>query len=79
MNKPKQEILQNEINRILPDKYFQLNSDHLNSMPYLKACIKEASRIYPIGSGILRYLNKNAVLSGYQIPKGVRNRCSIWI
>lgn len=72
-NESKQIILKNEINKLLPDNNFELNSDHLNSMPYLKACIKEAYRMYPIGAGIIRYLTKDAVLSGYQIPKGVCN------
>ena len=71
-NKSKQEILKKEILDLLPDDNSVLNSDMLNSMPYLKACIKEAARMYPVTPGTMRYLTKDAVLSGYQVPKGVK-------
>lgn len=68
-----QEFLENEINTLLSDKKFEMNSDLLNTISYLKTCVKEAYWIYPISAGIIRYLTKDTALSGYQIPIGVCN------
>ncbi|XP_033255029.1 probable cytochrome P450 12a5, mitochondrial, partial [Drosophila miranda] len=37
---------------------------------YLRACIKESQRIYPLVIGNGRFLNRDSVLSGYQVPAG---------
>lgn len=71
-NHSKQDILRKEILTLLTDKNAGLNADVLNSMPYMKACIKEAARLYPVTPGTMRILTKGTVLKGYQIPKGVR-------
>lgn len=43
-------------------------------MPYLRATIKESLRKAPLGIGILKRAQKDMVLSGYQIPKNVRQK-----
>lgn len=43
----------------------------MQHLPYLRACIKEGMRYYPIILGTLRSLPNNVVLSGYRIPAGI--------
>ncbi|XP_077292376.1 putative cytochrome P450 301a1, mitochondrial [Arctopsyche grandis] len=69
-NQSKQDILRKEIMTLLPDNNSKLTVDILNSLPYMKACIKEAARLYPVTTGTMRILTKGTVLKGYQIPKG---------
>jgi cytochrome P450 family 12 len=71
-NPVKQEILRKEINSILPEKNSVLSSTSFNNIPYLRAVIKEALRVYPVVNGNIRAAGENLVLQGYQIPKGVR-------
>lgn len=40
-------------------------------MPYLKACIKETLRMYPVIIGNGRSLQTDTVIAGYKVPKGV--------
>ncbi|XP_077459845.1 1,25-dihydroxyvitamin D(3) 24-hydroxylase, mitochondrial [Stigmatopora argus] len=44
--------------------------EHLKSMPYLKACIKESMRLTPSVPFTSRTLDKETVLGDYAIPKG---------
>ena len=67
----KQEKLREELMKILPNKDSCLTSENMKNMPYLRACIKEGTRIYPAVSGNLRKTGNDVVLQGYQIPKGV--------
>jgi cytochrome P450 family 12 len=69
----KQEILRQEILKILPTKDSVLDVKSLDNVPYLRAVIKESFRIYPVTNGNLRRLKQDVVLQGYQIPKGVSN------
>lgn len=41
-------------------------------MPYLKACVKESLRMYPLTIGNTRVPINDVVLSGYRIPKGTQ-------
>lgn len=70
-NPEKQEKLRNELRTYLPSKESAVTKDMLRQSPYLKAVIKETTRIAPISIGNLRRTIKDTVLSGYQIPKGV--------
>lgn len=67
----KQEILRDEIRKILPDKSSSLTVENLENIPYLKACVKESIRIYPAGSGTARRTDHDLEIDGYKIPKGV--------
>lgn len=41
-------------------------------MPYLRACIKESLRYYPLTVGNSRAPARDVVLSGYRVPKDTR-------
>lgn len=73
-NPDKQEKLREEVRRILPSIDGTLSPDNLKSLPYLRACFKEALRLSPILSGGMRGTGQDLVLQGYQVPKGVSFR-----
>ncbi|CAG9800180.1 unnamed protein product [Chironomus riparius] len=70
-NPDKQEILRDEIKKVLPSKDVRMNEKSLDSIPYMRAVVKEALRMFPIFNGNARALDHEIVLQGYQIPKGV--------
>lgn len=70
-NPEAQNKLRAEIMEKLPGLDTPVTSEILESLPYMRACIKEAMRLSPIGTGIPRHVQKDLVLSGYQVPKGV--------
>ncbi|KAH8267280.1 hypothetical protein KR018_000677, partial [Drosophila ironensis] len=69
-NEEKQNRLLEEIRNILPSKESPLTLDNMKNLPYLRACIKEGIRLYPIGPGTLRRMPHDVVLSGYRVVKG---------
>lgn len=69
-NQDKQDKLREELQQLLPDRNEPLTTEKMKNMPYLRAVIKEAIRMYPPTSGNLRRVDEDLVLSGYQIPKG---------
>ncbi|CAD6992842.1 unnamed protein product [Ceratitis capitata] len=69
-NPEKQQKLFEEIKRILPQKESQLTIENMQNLPYMRACIKEGIRYYPILPGTVRRLPTDVVLSGYRIPAG---------
>ncbi|EFA07581.1 probable cytochrome P450 12c1, mitochondrial [Tribolium castaneum] len=69
-NHEAQEKLRSEAISLLQTKDQAVTSEVLKKAPYLKAVIKETTRLAPIGIGNLRTTVKNLVLGGYQIPKG---------
>ncbi|XP_055847816.1 cytochrome P450 CYP12A2-like [Episyrphus balteatus] len=68
-NPNKQDILRSEILKILPNKDTSLNADKMKNLPYLRACIKEAFRLFPVSVGQFRSTGRDLVLNGYRIPK----------
>ncbi|XP_073817034.1 cytochrome P450 CYP12A2-like [Musca autumnalis] len=71
-NPEKQEKLREEVRRLLPHKDSEFNEAVFKNMPYLKACIKEALRVYPLAIGNAREPANDVVLSGYRVPKGTQ-------
>lgn len=68
-NPEKQEILRKEIVGVLPDKGSPITDQTLLNLPYLRACMKEASRMRATVIGTARRLPVDTVIAGYQFPK----------
>lgn len=71
-NQKAQDKLRQEIITLLPDANAPLTPESLNSLPYMRACVKESLRVAPIVGGNMRCIDRDIVLHGYQIPKGVK-------
>ncbi|XP_031620366.1 probable cytochrome P450 49a1 [Contarinia nasturtii] len=69
-NPDKQEILYKELKSIMPDVRAPVDTKTLEQMPFLRACIKETLRLYPVVIGNGRNLQSDAVIAGYHVPKG---------
>ncbi|CAD7077462.1 unnamed protein product [Hermetia illucens] len=69
-NPDKQEILRNELRKILPEKDSPLTPQNMSNLPYLRACIKESLRVLPVVIGNSRKTGKDLVLKGHKVPKG---------
>lgn len=69
-NPEAQEKLRKEVRNVFPDIDTPVTMDKLESMPYLRAVIKESMRLTPIAFGITRKTSKDLVLSEYLVPKG---------
>lgn len=67
----KQELLRNEIKKILPNLDSPLLPESFNNIPYLRACMKESMRVQPVVDANIRAAGKDIVLNGYQVPKDV--------
>lgn len=70
-NPEKQDKLRDEVYKYLPSKSSKLTTESLNSMPYMRAVLKEALRISPVLAGNARQTGRDIVLNGYQVPEGV--------
>lgn len=70
-NPDKQDRLRKEVLQYLPSKTSKMTADSLNSMPYMRACLKEALRINAVIAGNARQTGRDIVLNGYQVPEGV--------
>ncbi|XP_036343371.1 cytochrome P450 CYP12A2-like isoform X1 [Rhagoletis pomonella] len=66
----KQERLRSEVRSVLPEKRGNFTPNVLDNIPYLRACIKESLRIYPVSVGNMRVPQNDLILSGYRVPKG---------
>jgi len=71
-NPKKQEKLREEVMSVLPDKTMPITHDILKHIPYVKACVKESLRLFPIANGTIRTMQTDVSIGGYMIPKGVR-------
>ncbi|TMW43219.1 hypothetical protein DOY81_011699, partial [Sarcophaga bullata] len=69
-NPTKQAKLREEVLKLLPKKDSEFQEESLKHIPYLRACIKESLRMYPIIMGVAREVANDVVLSGYRVPKG---------
>ncbi|KAJ8973422.1 hypothetical protein NQ317_016705 [Molorchus minor] len=58
----KQQILKDEVLRILPDTSTPITNQRLEQMQYLRACIKETMRMYPVVIGNGRQTTKDCVI-----------------
>ncbi|XP_044254764.1 probable cytochrome P450 49a1 isoform X3 [Tribolium madens] len=72
LHQEKQAKLYEEIKNLLPYKSTQISHEKLDQMDYLKACVKETMRMYPVVIGNGRCTTRDRVIGGYQIPKGVQ-------
>ena len=70
-NPEKQEKLRQEVLKVLPEKDSEFEESTFKNMPYLRACIKESLRMYPLVVGNARVPIKDVVVSGYRVPKDV--------
>ena len=67
-----QQKIYNEVQHILQCDEQQLTYKQFRNMPYVKAFMKEVFRTQPSPLGNVRLLNKPIVLSGYNVPAGIR-------
>lgn len=70
-NPDKQDKLYEELLKALPAHNSPITPETLENLPFLKACIKEALRMYPVVLGNGRSLQSDATICGYNVPKGV--------
>jgi len=71
-NLKKQEKLREEVMFVLPDKTMPITHDILKRIPYVKACVKESLRLFPIFNANLRTMQTDVTIGRYVISKGVR-------
>lgn len=71
-NPEKQEKLYQELKKFMPQPDTKITADVQSNISYVKACIKETLRMYPVIIGNGRSLTSDAIISGYRVPKGVR-------
>lgn len=66
-----QNKLREEIKPLFDKTNGQFKEMHLNSIPYLKACVKESMRLQPVSIGIGRVTDTDElIIRDYKIPKG---------
>uniref|UniRef100_T1JAE9 Cytochrome P450 n=1 Tax=Strigamia maritima TaxID=126957 RepID=T1JAE9_STRMM len=64
-----QQRLRQEIDDVMP-KDEEITLDKLCQLPYARAIVKEALRLYPVAPFLTRILTEDVVLGGYTVPKG---------
>ncbi len=70
VNPDKQQRLRRKIFEVAPDPKLSITSEIIDNLPYLKACVKEGLRFFPIGTKVSRITHRDVILAGYQIPAG---------
>nr|CAD7606413.1 unnamed protein product [Timema genevievae] len=68
----KQQLLYEEIRSVLPLVDTSITTQHLEKLVYLKACIRETLRMFPVVIGNGRCMMRDTVIAGYQIPAGTQ-------
>ena len=64
-----QEELYKEISSVVKDSV-TISAEMLANLPYLKACVKEQMRLFPLFTPLLRVLQKDTEIGGYLVPAG---------
>ncbi|KAM4805286.1 cytochrome P450 4A11-like isoform X1 [Urocitellus parryii] len=73
-----QQRCREEVQSLLGDRA-SITWDHLDQMPYITMCIKEALRLYPPVAGVSRDLSKSITFpDGRSLPKGFMVTLSIY-
>ncbi|XP_012223918.2 probable cytochrome P450 49a1 [Linepithema humile] len=68
----KQALAYEEICNVLPQRDAPLEATNIDNLKYLRACIKETLRMYPVVIGNGRSMTSDTIISGYRVPKGVQ-------
>ena len=55
-----------------------ITAEALRKMRYLKACVKESMRLTPSGAGLIRVLEDDIEISGYNVPAGTQIMAMQW-
>lgn len=69
-NERVQEALHQEALKLLPNSDDKVTGDVLNNAKYLKACVKETFRLFPLASPLSRIISANVEVCGYELPAG---------
>lgn len=77
-NPDKQNRLREEVRKYLPSKSSKFTAESLNTMPYMRAVLKEALRLSPVLAGNARKTGRDIVLNGYRVPAGVSESFYFW-
>lgn len=56
---------------LTPESGMEIRSEDMSRIPYLKAAVKESFRMTSTIPAIVRILENDTILSGYEVPKGV--------
>ncbi|XP_072746303.1 probable cytochrome P450 49a1 isoform X1 [Anoplolepis gracilipes] len=67
----KQMLAYEEICNVLPQIDTSLEAINIDNLKYLRACIKETLRMYPVVLGNGRSTTSDTIIGGYHVPKGV--------
>ncbi|XP_026271774.2 probable cytochrome P450 49a1 [Frankliniella occidentalis] len=70
-NQPAQDRVFQEVSRLLPGLDSALDTAATDKMHYLRACVREALRMFPVIIGNGRCLTKDTVIGGHLVPRGV--------
>ncbi|KDO29390.1 hypothetical protein SPRG_05927, partial [Saprolegnia parasitica CBS 223.65] len=66
-----QRRLHDEVAAAMGDKA-HMDEDTLSKLPLVRACVKEALRLYPVFSTSMRIMRDDTTLLGYSVPKGTQ-------
>ncbi|XP_076028997.1 putative cytochrome P450 301a1, mitochondrial isoform X2 [Oratosquilla oratoria] len=70
-NPSRQAKLQREVDRVVGKGRDPLTGDQLSRLQYTKAVVRESLRMFPLVMGVARTLDKDVIVGGYVVRKGV--------